>query len=219
MSTGLKFHPVAELFPLVEGEAFDRLVEDIRTNGLLEAIWLHPDGSIIDGRNRYRACRKAKIEPKTRVWRGKGSLVEFVLSMNLHRRHLTSSQLGMVAVDLLPMLEAEAKERQKEHGGTAPGRGKTVSPKLDEVSVGRSDAKAAAILGVSRGYVADAKKLSVEAPHLAAEVRAGTKTLQDAKREIVEAKREGKREENRWHIKARKDAIDQPVCLFRWMMC
>jgi hypothetical protein len=47
---------------------------------------------------------------------------EFVVSHNLHRRHLTTAQRAALALDLLPKLEEEARERQVEHGGTAPGR-------------------------------------------------------------------------------------------------
>ena len=52
------FHPYAELFPLIEGQDFYDLAEDIRVNGLKERIILieNADGvSILDGRNRYRA--------------------------------------------------------------------------------------------------------------------------------------------------------------------
>ena len=50
----LKFHPVAEIFPLMQGEAFEALVADVQAQGLREPIWLHQDGRIIDGRNRYQ---------------------------------------------------------------------------------------------------------------------------------------------------------------------
>lgn len=84
-------------FPLIEGEEFDQLVEDIRANGLRVPVWLHPDGSILDGRNRYRACKAARIKPQFETWDGKGSPLEFVISMNLQRRHLTQGQRACVA--------------------------------------------------------------------------------------------------------------------------
>ena len=77
---------------------------------------LHPDGSIIDGRNRYNACIELGIEPEYRTYEGKGSMTSFTVSMNLMRRHLNSGQRGISAANALPHWEAEAKERQKEAG-------------------------------------------------------------------------------------------------------
>ena len=48
----MKPHPYAAILPLLEGEAFDALVADIRASGLLEPITIH-EGMILDGRNRW----------------------------------------------------------------------------------------------------------------------------------------------------------------------
>lgn len=96
-NTKIEFHAACEIFPLMETDEFNKLCADIRENGLLEAIWLH-DEKIIDGRNRYNACQIVGIEPEFRVWDGQSvSLISFVISLNLRRRHLTESQRGMVA--------------------------------------------------------------------------------------------------------------------------
>lgn len=110
-------HPVANIFPMMQTDEFQELKDDIRQNGLQEPIWLHPDGRIIDGRNRYKACVEVGVTPTFRTWNEQGSLVAFVVSLNLKRRHLTPLQKAAVGVDMLPMLEEEAKERQREAGG------------------------------------------------------------------------------------------------------
>ena len=92
-------HPIAGLFPMMEGEGFDRLVDDIRTRGLLEPIWLDVHGRILDGRNRERACRIAGVSIETREYQGDDPL-GFVVSLNLYRRHLNESQRAIIAARL-----------------------------------------------------------------------------------------------------------------------
>jgi hypothetical protein len=135
-----------------------RLKEDIRTNGLLEPVWLHPEShTIVDGRNRHRACVELGISPKFRYWDGKGSLVGFVVSLNLKRRHLTPSQASMIGADILPMLEEEAHKKQL---STLKQNAATVEANLPQRSGDRAQQardQAAAIIGVSPRSIQDAK--------------------------------------------------------------
>jgi hypothetical protein len=85
------FHPAADLFPLLTGKEYAALRDDVAAHGQREDIVLL-DGQILDGRNRYRVCRELGLEPRCRAWDGEGSPVAFVLSANLHRRHLDASQ-------------------------------------------------------------------------------------------------------------------------------
>ena len=49
----LEFHPLANLFPLIEGAEFDDLVADVKINGVRDPIRIFQD-KILDGRNRHR---------------------------------------------------------------------------------------------------------------------------------------------------------------------
>lgn len=84
------FHPASEIFPLLNSAELATLAGDIEANGLLEAIVLHTDGSILDGRNRYLACLKVDVEPRFVEWDCKGTEEQFVDTMNFHRRHLST---------------------------------------------------------------------------------------------------------------------------------
>jgi hypothetical protein len=63
--TEYAFHELATVFPLLEGGEYTALIDDIRRHGLLEPITLF-EGKILDGRNRYRACLAAGVEPRFR---------------------------------------------------------------------------------------------------------------------------------------------------------
>lgn len=88
-------HPAAELFPLMAGEAFAELVADVRTNGLMEPIVRTYEGEILDGRNRFLAC--VETGKKLRYVAYTGNPWTFVISTNLHRRHLTDTQRAIIA--------------------------------------------------------------------------------------------------------------------------
>lgn len=97
----MDIHPAADLFPLLEGPAFDALAADIAAHGLRVPITIHPDGRLLDGRNRLRACEAVGATVTRETWTGElGSEVDHVISLNLARRHLDESQRAMVAARL-----------------------------------------------------------------------------------------------------------------------
>src|SRR5574337_1343622 len=150
----MEFHPIANLFPLLEGEAFDALCADIRANGLLEPIVVY-EGRILDGRNRYRALEETGAEAAFVGLDGDDAL-QFVVSKNLHRRHLNESQRSMVAARLANMRQGE----------------RTDLPQIWGRSVSQSEA--GKMLNVSSGSVDYAAKVQRDGvPELVAAVDAG----------------------------------------------
>jgi hypothetical protein len=136
-------HPLADLFPLMEGDDFAALVEDIRQNGLREPIVMS-GGLIVDGRNRFRACRAGGVKPEMVELPGGTDPLAFVLSKNLHRRHLTVSQRAMIAARLAN--DTEGGDRVSDH-----------SQKIDGGRISAGDA--ARLLHISRPQVFQAKTI------------------------------------------------------------
>ena len=100
-----ELHPLCTLFPRVTGAEFDGLVADIKANGLRQPIVLH-GGMILDGGNRYRACVEAGVEPVFQEFQG-DNLVSFVLSANLHRRHLSAGQQAAIVASAQDWAKAQ----------------------------------------------------------------------------------------------------------------
>ena len=96
---------------LMAEDELDELAADIKTNGLQQPIVLadfadEESGEIVtmlvDGRNRLEACKRAKVKPKTVELASNQEPTAFVLSANIHRRHLNSSQRAMATGMMYP---------------------------------------------------------------------------------------------------------------------
>lgn len=181
----MQAHKAAEIFPLMTGAEFDALVADIREHGQREPIITH-QGQILDGRNRWRACELVGVEPVTIEWDGDGTPEAFVVSMNLHRRHLNESQRGLIAARLANMKPGHVESQRKTGEGIS-------TPVI-------SGQEAATLLNVSRDTVVSAKKvLAAATPDEIAAVERGEASAHT----IADQIRKGQSPEKR---KVRRDA-------------
>jgi hypothetical protein len=138
----LEGHPLADLFPLIEGPEFEELVADIATQGLLEPLTLY-EGKILDGRNRYRACQRLG-KPYTYIEYSGNEPLNHVISLNVRRRQMTKGQLAMCAAKLANIRAGDFVENQY-----------VASANLQTPRI--SQAEAAAMFGVSVRSVAHAQ--------------------------------------------------------------
>jgi N6-adenosine-specific RNA methylase IME4 len=157
----MDFHALANLVPLLTGEKFQGLVENVRANGLREEIVLY-EGKILDGRIRHLACIEAEVEPRFRTFGDRASDGDdpraFVISLNIMRRHLGESQRAMMAARLANLDE---------------GR-----PSKTTAIAGVSQGEAAELCNVSVDSIGRAKKvLNSAIPEIVAAVDSGQVTV------------------------------------------
>jgi len=170
-------HPIAAHFPKMGAREYEALRADIAANGQQEQIVILED-MILDGRHRFRACRELGIEPRVREWAGEcGTPAAFVVSMNLHRRHLTASQRASIAVSLA---SATASDRKIADRQATEGQGE-----IPELSL----ADAAAVMQVGKRTVEDAKVVMARGTEREkAMVREGKASVSSVAKEIRSGK-------------------------------
>jgi hypothetical protein len=175
----MKAHPIANVWPMLDDDKLNELAEDIRQQGQLQPIWTF-DGMILDGRNRFEACRRAEIKPIIMEYKG-DEPTAFAVSLNDRRRHMGKSALAAVAAELEPHFAEDAKRRQVRK----PKAESVVEKVPQQTAASKAREEAAKSVGVNDRYVQDAKKVKAEAPEVFERLKAGKITLQDAKREVA----------------------------------
>ena len=153
----MKAHPAADLFPMLTDAAMRELTRDIEANGLRDPICIW-GGVIVDGRNRFVACSKTMHAPVYREMEfvDDAECIRYIISTNIHRRHLTESQRAMIASELANL----------KHGGDRKSDQAANLPLV-------SQREASEQMQVSERSVRAAKAVQRDAPDLAAKVKSG----------------------------------------------
>lgn len=184
-------HPLSAAFPPMSDEDYSALKADLAANGQRHpAIAItDEDGtmSVLDGWHRVQACMDLGIKPMVVEFSETADPVAFVISANLHRRHLSASQRAQAIVacnEWVPSgrekpIFTEVDEVQED---ATPSRTSDPRPPSGRTPVPARELASRA--HVSTRTVERAKQVQREAPEVAKEVIAGKKTLNEAVREI-----------------------------------
>lgn len=174
-----RFHPLANAFPLIQGEDFADLVEDIRKNGLQAPIVMY-EGRILDGRNRWRACQELDVPHTERPYKGDDPAA-YVWSSNAVRRQLTASQRAMAAAKLADLAKGSNQHVPvfRSEADTSPENGEAAQVRAPVTSMG----DAAKVAKVGRRTVNEAKHvLDHGVPEVVEAVESGKLSVHAAQR-------------------------------------
>jgi hypothetical protein len=184
----VKVHPIADIFPMMSDDEFAGLKADIEANGVRECVVFWNE-QLVDGRNRMAAMidlgldwndYASELDPDT-------DPVTFVISHNLHRRHLDPSQRAVVANKVRGVFDEQAKGRMSKGGGdkkSADARsGVEIIPPPVEGKKSRD--AAGELMGVSGRLVDQAKKvLESGNEELISKVEAGEVSVSAAAKQL-----------------------------------
>lgn len=205
----LQSHPLASIFPLLEGAAFDELTGDIRAHGVREPIWLYED-RILDGRNRYRAARAAGVDCPTKTYQGNNPLA-FVLSLNLKRRHLNESQRAMAAakVENMPSHRPAGKDANLHTSRDVAAAMFKVSPRLVASAAVVRNATSGLIAAVEQGHLAVSNAASAARLPASTQCEIAERARAGEVRAVLNVVKQKQREQRELELAGRQKALPE----------
>lgn len=157
----MEYHSIANIFPMMQSGELQKLANDIQSTGLRNKIILY-EGKVLDGRNRFEACQLAGVEAEYDEY-DEDEPLAYVISQNLHRRHLSESQRAVVASRLANM---SAGRKWDSNSANLPNN--------------ISQPEAAEMLNVSERMIRSVKEIERDAPELIEEIESGNLTVHKA---------------------------------------
>ena len=116
-----EIHPVADLFPMLPDDELRDLAADIKIRGQLQPIVLDSDGRILDGRNRFQACKLAGVEPQFVTYEGDDP-DGYALAVNISRRHMTKGQQAIVIARAQGVMKHDSTRKAAADAGMSRDR-------------------------------------------------------------------------------------------------
>jgi hypothetical protein len=122
-------HPAADAFPMME-EELEELAANIKANGLQQPLVvaeIEGQMMLIDGRTRRMACLALGIVPTYVVLDGQDP-VTYILSANIHWRHMSKGQRVMIVAKICSETKQTLRQisEQNKVALAATGRARTV---------------------------------------------------------------------------------------------
>lgn len=198
----MKVHPAASVFPMMSDEELDDLAADIKTNGLQQPIVVQ-DKTLIDGRNRLAACKRADVTPEMVELDGEDP-VAFILSANTARRHMTKGQRAMVAsvVESTTGRQAAKLVGVSQEYVSHANQIRDYAPDLVDGVIAGVPLDPAYQVALSRKRQAKAvtqviRELRADAPDLAEQVDAKTLKLDDARAALASRRKDAEDRQRR----------------------
>jgi ParB-like chromosome segregation protein Spo0J len=178
-------HPVASLFPILEGKDYEELKKSIEQHGQEKPIILQ-NGVVIDGRTRLTIVLELGQFPYCKEYDSKLPVEEYILIENLFRRHLTDDQRMMITTQVMLRKETEAAQARRQEAGKAHGKSR---PKVGAKSTQaiRQPKVSEKIAAAAKGTDYQARQAIAvmdNAPDLVEPVKKGKVRLRDAHKEV-----------------------------------
>jgi hypothetical protein len=192
-----RVHPVAAMFPMLEGDEYENLRSSIKSYGQQKTILVQGD-LLIDGRNRMKVCLDLGIEPRVSEYHDKLDPADHIRIANIDRRHLTEDMRSAICAKIHRWQIAQSnavKQAAQGHHGSEGGRGrkKTLttdsSTGFEEPKTRARDARStvgqiAALAKVSHHKAAQADAVAKATPELLDQVATGAVKLKDAHAQV-----------------------------------
>jgi len=165
----MEYHEIANIFPMMTNAEYEQLKADIVLNGQLDPVVLY-EGKILDGRNRWKVCMDLGLVINYDQYQGDNPL-SYVISKNLHRRHLNETQRAVIGARIANM---QMGDNQYKTGSA-------------NLQTHVSQPEAAKQLNVSPRMIATVKEIERKAPEFISRMERGEITANQAVTQIKKA--------------------------------